>query len=87
MQNKSMERKLRSGAARDISPHRTSAPIRGLTAYVLPGDAFQEGVIYCDAKEEVWIWSIGRHRSTNEIHASAAGVHYQHPQYECLYLR
>jgi hypothetical protein len=82
-----MERKLRRGEAKDISCHRTDSPITGLTAYVLPRDQLEDGVAYCDAREEVWIWSIGRHRTTDEIHASVRGVHYQHPSYECLYLR
>ena len=33
------------------------------------------------------IWSIGRHRESGGIHASLDGRFYEHPDYECLWLR
>lgn len=58
--------------------------------YVVPSErAPEEGATrdYCDLKQRVWIWSIGRHRETRVIHASTDGRLYQNPAYECLWLR
>lgn len=40
-----------------------------------------------DAKEEVWIWSIGRNKKTGEVLASTAADFYRNPDFECLWLR
>ena len=48
---------------------------------------FREGVDYCDAHREIWIWSIGRRRADGVILASTANDLYQHPDFECLFLR
>jgi len=60
--------------------------------YTLPPESAtllseMESPDFCDAKEEAWIWSIGRHRQTGEIHASKQGDLYENPAYECLWLR
>jgi hypothetical protein len=48
---------------------------------------FLEGVDYCDAAREAWIWSIGQHVSTGEIIAATDARFYQNPEYVCLFLR
>lgn len=53
--------------------------------YVLT--SFVEDVDYCDAKLERWIWSIGRNRTTGQILASTSSEFYEHPDFECLFLR
>lgn len=87
MRNQAMQRKLTSGQAVDISPYRTDFPADGLHAYVLPDELLKDGRDYCDAELERWVWSIGRHRTTAELHASLSARHYGHPQYECVWLR
>lgn len=54
MQNKAMERKIRTGECLDVSGcERTVAG-----DYVLR--EFVDDVDYCDARAEHWIWSIGK---------------------------
>ena len=53
--------------------------------YIL--EAFVDGVDYCDASTESWIWSIGRHKKTGQILAALDGRFYQNEEYECLWLR
>jgi len=48
---------------------------------------FVEGVDYCIAAEERWIWSIGRCRKTGQIFASTTTIYYQNPDFECMWLR
>lgn len=48
---------------------------------------FEEDVDYCDAKKELWIWSIGKRYSDNKIYAATDGRFYQNKNYECLWLR
>lgn len=87
MRNRAMKRKLDARRAVDVAPFRTDQPASGLMGYVIPAEAFVDGADYCDSETEAWIWSIGRHRETGELHASTANVHYQHPRYECVWLR
>lgn len=54
MRNQAMQRKLTSGECLDVSACRRTAA----GDYVLEG--FVDGVDYCDAKLEAWIWSIGK---------------------------
>src|SRR5437660_9056484 len=54
MNNKAMQRKLRSGECVDISTCRRTAT----GDYVL--ERFVMDLDYCDAKAEAWIWSVGR---------------------------
>ena len=53
--------------------------------YVL--DAFAEDIDYCDAKREMWVWSIGRRKSDGVILASMDTVFYQNDAFDCLWLR
>jgi hypothetical protein len=48
---------------------------------------FKEGFDYCDAKNERWIWSIGRRLSDGTVLASLTDEFYQNAEYECLWLR
>ena len=81
MNNQAMQRKLADGEAIDISGCEQTPD--GL--YVLKD--FREGVDYCDAVTERWIWSIGRRRSDSVLHASLSGDLYLNPEYECVWLR
>lgn len=81
MNNQAMLRKLSSGEAIDVA----DAPRNEEGDYIL--FQFFDGKDYCDSKTESWIWSIGRHRETNQILASTSTRFYQNEEYECLFLR
>ena len=40
-----------------------------------------------DAKNETWMWSVGRRISDNVLIASTTTDLFQNPEYECLWLR
>jgi hypothetical protein len=80
MTNRRMAEKIENGEAIDVS----KCPKDG-RYYRL--DEFLEDHDYCDAEREVWIWSIGQHRSDDVIHASTSSDLYQNPDYHCLFLR
>jgi len=80
LHNRAMARKLAGGTAVDLSKAR-----RVGTFYVV--ENYVEGVDYCDAGSEQWIWSIGRNKATGEILASTTTMLYQNEAYECLWLR
>jgi len=65
--------------------------VRVIGEEIMPGvfllHDFITEVDYADAQNEAYIWSIGRHRETGEIHASTRGEFYQNPLYDCLWLR
>lgn len=82
MDNKAMERKLESGEAQDVSSFERTPE----GYYVVPEGTDLE-TDFCDSKTEEWIWSIGRNKQTGVMLAATAGVFYQSPQYECLWLR
>lgn len=48
---------------------------------------FVEGVDYCDSSRDAWIWSIGLRKADGMIFASTTTEFYQHPDFECLFLR
>ena len=48
---------------------------------------FVDNVDYCDRESETWIWSIGQRRTDGAIFAAADARFYQHPAFECLWLR
>lgn len=82
MLNKAMERKLASSEALDVL--KVGQEIEpGL--YLLR--EFTDGVDYCDAEKEAWIWSIGKHWDTGVIRAATDARFYQDPAWECLWLR
>jgi hypothetical protein len=80
--NRRMREKLNKGEAIDVSMFPTYGG-----AFVLPEGFFKEDVDYCDAKNERWIWSIGRRKSDGVVLASYTGEFYQNDLYECLWLR
>lgn len=82
MINKAMERAIRRKEAIDISGTPRSDSGR---YYVLA--KFVEGKDYCDAKQERWVWSIGRRKEDGVIHASLYADLYMNSKYECLWLR
>lgn len=81
MTNLAMQKKLEQQRAIDVSPY----PQNDDGHYILP--EFYKHLDYCDAVEEKWIWSIGRHKKTGEIHASTNSDLYQNKNYDCLFLR
>jgi hypothetical protein len=50
---------------------------------------FVDGKDYADCKTQEWIWSIGRRKTDGVLLAStdSHGVFYQHPDFECVWLR
>jgi len=78
--NYTMQAKVLDGDAINIADR----PREG-TYYIL--DRFIEDVDYCDLKEGVWVWSIGRRRSDGKILATTDSGFYQNPLFECLWLR
>lgn len=81
MINISMQEKLERGEAIDISSCTQNAE----GDYLLKD--FEDGKDYCDAKNECWIWSIGKHNVYKTILASTTTKFYQNPSYRCLFLR
>ncbi len=78
-----MQQKLTNGEAIDVSTcKRTPEGYYILTEFDEHGD-----MDYCDAKNEFWIWSIGRNYATGEILASTNNNFYQNTEYKCLFLR
>lgn len=51
-----------------------------------PGE-FMDGVDYCDAAGERWIWSVGLENASGKVFASLDGRYYQNPDFKCLWLR
>lgn len=86
MINKAMERKLRSGKAINLAGNP-----REDNYYILndkeAGIAKRGGVDFCDAREEQWIWSIGRRHNDGVVLASTRADLYQNPAFDCLWLR
>ena len=82
MCNKAMERKLNEGECLDISKCSREGKY-----YIINHNQFIDDVDYCNAKEETWIWSIGRRYSDGIILASHSADLYQNPDFECLWLR
>lgn len=84
MLNKAMERKLESGECLDVNEE--GVIIAGWPGHFTLRD-FVDGKDYCDAKNEAWVWSIGKHKGTGTIVASLAADLYQNPHFECVFLR
>jgi hypothetical protein len=75
-----MKERLDAREAIDLSPCKREGRYYVVETYV-------DGVDYCDAKTEAWIWSIGRRLSDGVILASTQADLYQNPAFECLWLR
>lgn len=82
MKNLRMCEKLDLGECIDVNQIGRAA---GPGVFVL--SSYEGGVDYCDAANDQWIWSIGKDILTGEILAATDTRFYQHPQYECLWLR
>jgi hypothetical protein len=82
MQNLAMQRKLEKLECLDVGE--IGLPI---SPGVYQLSKFTEDADYCDAKHEAWIWSIGKRLSDGQIFAAIDTRFYQHPDYECLWLR
>jgi hypothetical protein len=82
MRNVAMRTKLERGEALDVSQCPNSDG-----RYEIDDIDYREGIDYCDAQTESWIWSIGRRRSDNKIIASVSPDLYDNPDFECLWLR
>lgn len=80
MNNKAMERKIQNGECIDLSVYPNDGKHYIITRFI-------EDVDYCDAKNETWMWSVGRRISDNVLIASTTTDLYQNPEYECLWLR
>jgi hypothetical protein len=92
--NRAMQRKLDNVEAIDVSDLERLGPYYVLREY-------EDGVDYCDAKLEAWVWSIGRaERTCSFMHegvefmvpkgmilVSLSNDLYQRPGFECLWLR
>lgn len=81
MKNRRMQEKLDKNECIDVSQFINNQE----GAYLLTD--FKEGVDYCNAKTEQWIWSIGRENSTGLIYAAHDNRFYQHEDYTCIWLR
>jgi hypothetical protein len=82
--NKAKQRKLESGEALDVNF--VGAPIVGWPRHYKL-QTFEEGMDYCDARGENWIWSIARREGTNDIVASFDSDMYLREGWICLFLR
>lgn len=80
--NHAMRRKLNVGEAVDVSKCE-----RHGGAYILPPGMFVDGLDYCNARTERWIWSIGRRKSDGVVLASESDEFYQNDNFDCLWLR
>jgi len=88
MINLRMEEKIKKREALDLS----KCPRIG-ESYVMTnlfGEVhvkFIDGMDYCDAQTEQWIWSIGHSLHSPLILASTSGIFYENHNYHCLFLR
>ena len=83
MMNRAMARKLVAGECVDLS----ECERHGDGSYIVPDNLWQEGIDYCDAKTERWIWSIGVHKETGERRAATDARFYEAPAWKCIWLR
>lgn len=94
MHNKAMQRKLDAHEAIDVSkfPRTPEGDYilrpRGQTraGRILTREEV-ENMDLCDAQTEAWIWSVGVENGTGRILASVESKFYQHPDFECIWLR
>lgn len=75
------QEKIASGEAMDLSDFPKADG-----DYVITHN-YVDGMDYFVTAEDDWIRSIGRHRKTGVILASTSNKYYQHPDYECIWLR
>ena len=80
MINQAMKRSIESGECIDLSKCKKEG-----NCYII--ENFIDGMDYCDAETEQWIWSIGKRRSDGVILASTSSKFYGAVGYECIWLR
>ena len=78
--NIAMAARIKTGECIDVSGCEREGRFFVLTEFIADKD-------YADAKEERWIWSIGKRHSDGKILAAYSTVFYEHEGYECLWLR
>lgn len=87
LRNRTMQEYLERKEAIDVSGCEKNAD----GDYILPEELQPRAGVtpkdYCDAKEELWIASIGRNKSTGQVLASATGRFCEDSAWECLWLR
>lgn len=83
--NLSMAEMLRRGQAIDIST--IGEPVHGFRGSVWVMRDFIDGKDYCDAEQELWIFSIGRHKTSGLYYAAIDNRFYNNPMFECVWLR
>jgi hypothetical protein len=88
MRNRPMAHALATGKCLDV--RKVGEPVDGRSdLFKLNG--FIDGVDYCDAENEMWIWSIGKDKQTGDIFAATDARFYSandlEAEYECLWLR
>lgn len=81
LRNKSMLKMLRRGEAIDLKDAQQSEQGTLLV------ENFVDGKDYCDSRTERWVQSIGRSKRTGEALAAFDTRFYQHPDFECIWLR
>lgn len=85
MINKSMELMLGLHECLDLAAL-GAVQVRPGVWEMLPG-TFQEGVDYCHAPTEQWIWSIGTEKTTGKTYAGTTAEFYEDSRYTCIWLR
>jgi hypothetical protein len=87
MLNMRMAEMIASGEAIDVSDFERTPE----GYYIFPYDLYgmdTDDKDFCDAKREMWIWSIGRDRRTGQRFASTSSVFYpSNEKFECVWLR
>lgn len=80
-----MAEMLRKRQAIDVSV--VGRPVPPFEGSVWVMSTFIEGVEYCDSQQELWIFSIGKHKQNGQYYAAIDNRFYQNPMFECVWLR
>ena len=88
MRNLSMARKLAMAECVDVVSCATD-PVTGFYDISrLWREAFvDDAPDFCNSRRELWIWSIGKEKTTGKVFASTGTELYLNPLYDCLWLR
>ena len=85
MNNERMMEKLKTGEAIDVGAIGEKVPSH--TGHVWMIHNYMEGVDYCDAESEIWIWSIGKNKQDGKYYAASDARFYGNPLFDCVWLR
>lgn len=80
-----MERMLAKGECLDLAALGAVEVRPGV--WEMKPDTFKEGVDYCHAPTEQWIWSIGTEKNTLKTYAGTTAEFYEDSRYVCIWLR